>query len=297
MRSAFQWSLVAVICMVGVASAQLRPGARTAPAAAPAAAAPAGAAQAQGTADQQIAACLWNCNHNEVELAKFAEQKAKSDDVKDFAAKMIKDHSQAADRLARVAGNLVNAGTARGGATETGREVRKVPAEEGKERNAENPREDRREGREEAREDRRQARPEDRREGREEAREDRREGRTEAREDRTAVAAGGRGFNWVSVHREIAEQCLQSAKKELGSKEGNEFDKCYMGMQVAAHMKALDELKVFKNHATGQLQQDIESAIETTEHHLKDAKKIMDNIKDKPDQGGSGRKGSDRDEN
>jgi len=281
MRSAFQWSLVAVICMVGVASAQLRPGARPAPAAAPAAA-PATTAHAQGTADQQIAACLWNCNHNEVELAKFAEQKAKSDDVKDFAARMIKDHSQAADKLARVAGNLVNAGTARG-AGDTGREVRKVPAE------------DRREGREEAREDRREARPEDRREGREEAREDRREGRAEAREDR-AVANGRQPFSWVAVHREIADQCLQTAKKELGSKEGNEFDKCYMGMQIAAHMTVLDELKVFKNHATGQLQQDIEASIETTEHHLKDAKKIMDQIKDKPDQGGSGRKGSDRDE-
>jgi len=239
---------------------------------------------------------LWNCNHNEIELAKFAEQKAKSDDVKDFAAKMIKDHSQSADKLARVAGNLVNAGTARGGATETRREVRKVPAEEGKQKDADTPREDRREGREEAREDRREARPEARREGREEAREDRREGRTEAREDRATVATAGRSFNWVSVHREIADQCLQSAKKELGSKEGNEFDKCYMGMQVAAHMKMLDELKVFKNHATGELQQDIESAIDTTEHHLKDAKKIMDNIKDKPDQSGSGRKGADREE-
>jgi predicted outer membrane protein len=248
--------------MFGVASAQVRVEARpaqragTAPAAAPA------ATVLQGTPDQQIAACLWSANRNEVELAKLAEQKAKSDSVKEFAAEMIKDHTQNADKLARIAGNLVNAGTAR--TPGTPREVRKPVLD-----------------------DPRGATPAaERREGREEAREDRRAGREEAREERTAtIAAPGRQvFNWVAIHQEVADQCLQSAKKELGKKEGNEFDKCYIGMQVAAHMMMLDELKVLKNHASGQLQQDLEQSIETTENHLSEAQKIMEEIKDKPDQ-------------
>jgi len=211
---------------------------------------------------------LWGGNHNEVELGKFAEDRAKSDSVKDFAAQMIKDHSKSADKLARIAGNLVNSGTARaGGATETRREVRKVPADEGKE------------GKEDRRDEGRKGAREDRREGREEAREDRREGREER--TTTTTAAGRHAFNWVTVHKEIGDQCLQSAKKELGSKEGHEFDQCYMGMQIAGHMKMIDELKVYKNYATGQLQQDIEESLDTTEHHLKEAKKIMDELKDK----------------
>jgi len=275
MRNMFGWSLLALVSMVGIVSAQARveprPGARPAvpaPAAAPTAAAP--AAAPQGTVDQQIAACLWGGNHNEVELAKFAEDRAKSDTVKDFAAQMIKDHSKSADKLARVAGNLVNAGTARGGgATETRREVRKVPADEEKEGKPEGRRD---EGRKEAREDRR--------EGREEAREDRRETREE-RSTTAAAPAGRHAFNWVTVHKEIGDQCLQSAKKELGGKEGQEFDQCYMGMQIVAHMGMIDKLKVFKNYATGELQQDIEESIDTAEHHLKEAKKIMDELKDK----------------
>ena len=98
----------------------------------------------------------------------------------------------------------------------------------------------------------------------------------------------------VAIHREIADECLKSGKKELGEKQGNEFDKCYMGMQVAAHMKMLDELKVLKNHVSSQLAQDLEQSIETTEHHLSEAKKIMEEIKDKPDRGSADREKGDR---
>jgi len=299
MRNAYGWSLIAMIGVFSVASAQVRvqprpavqprqPGAATAPAA--------GAAQTQGqgTPDQQLAACLWGGNHNEVELAKFAQQRAQSDSVKDFAAHMIKDHTQFADKLARSAGNLISANTARGGG-DTAREVRKVPAEDTEE--------GARPAREEGARGVKEAPGQVRREGREEAREDRRTGREEAREDRreerTATTAAGRqAFNWVAIHKEIGEQCLQSSKKELERYKGAEFDKAYMGMQVAAHMEMLDKLKVFKNHASGQLQQDIEQGIETTQEHLKEAHKIMDEIKDEDNKSGkSEKRSSDREEN
>ena len=275
MRKVYEWSLVGVICVCAVASAQVRPNPRPAapPGAAPAAAPAANAQGAHGSADQQMAACLLFCARNEVELAKLAQDKAKTDDVKDFAAKMIKDHSQQSDKLSRLAGNLANSDTARGGSgVEIRREVRKVPAEEGRKE----AREDRKEGRDDARAtgDR-----EERREGREEARDDRRD----TRQDRTATTtiSRGQGFNWVAVHHEIANECLKSSKQELDKKEGHEFDQCYIGMQIAAHMHMLDTLKVFKNHATGELQQDIEDSIDTTESHLKSAKKIMEDLKDK----------------
>lgn len=301
MRSVYGWSMLAVMCLASVASAQVRdeprpatrPGAQR-PGAGPAAAPGAVGNQAQGTPDQQIAATLWAANRNEVELGKLAQKKAQSESVKEFAATIIKDHTQAADKFARAAGNLVSANTVRDGAgTTTPRETRKPviqddeAREEVREEREETPR-----GKKQAdREDREDARDNPRREAREDAREEgrevRRTGREEAREGRTTTQRGGaQGFNWVSVHLEVADQCLQSAKKALNDKQGAEFDKAFMGLQVAAHMEMQDKLEVYKNHVSGQLQQDIEQAQETTKEHLQEAKKIMENIKDKPDSAG-----------
>src|SRR5262245_24088747 len=43
-----------------------------------------------GTADQQIAACVYGACKNEIELAKFAESKAKTDEVREFAQRMVR---------------------------------------------------------------------------------------------------------------------------------------------------------------------------------------------------------------
>ena len=234
MHNVYGWSLVGVICMFGIASAQVRPTPR------PAAGAP--AANVQGTSDQQLAAALHDCARNEVDLGKFAQKHAKSDDVKDFAAMVIKDHSPQVDKMGKWAGNLVAA------RSDERREVRKPVADE------------------ERGEDRPGDRP-------------------------AAATAGQRQFSWVTIHQELANQCLKTVKDELGKKEGDDFDRCFIGQQIGAHLMAIDELKVFKNHASPQLQQDIEEAIDTAEGHLKDARKIMEQL-----EGSKKSRSSDREE-
>src|SRR5687768_6637751 len=60
-------------------------------------------------ADQQIAACKLGGCRNELELAKLAQQKASSPEVKAFAERMIKEHSPACEKLEQVAGPLAAA--------------------------------------------------------------------------------------------------------------------------------------------------------------------------------------------
>lgn len=55
--------------------------------------------------DNQFAACLVQANQGEVKLAKLAVERAESEDVKQFAEQMIKDHSALAEKLERIAGN------------------------------------------------------------------------------------------------------------------------------------------------------------------------------------------------
>jgi hypothetical protein len=96
----------------------------------------------------------------------------------------------------------------------------------------------------------------------------------------TAFRPAMGGLNWAAVHQEIADEALAGCKKELARYEGNEFDKAYLGHQLAAHLKADTELKVLKRHASSQLGAEIDEAIQMTEGHIKHLRKAMDDKKD-----------------
>lgn len=55
--------------------------------------------------DRQLAACLLTKNKGEVELGKFASERAKDRDVKEFAEQLVKDHSRVVDKLEQIVGS------------------------------------------------------------------------------------------------------------------------------------------------------------------------------------------------
>jgi predicted outer membrane protein len=173
----------------------------------------AGQSTQASNADQQIAALIFGACHNEVETAKFAQSRLQTSAAKQFAEKMIKDHTPDCEVYHRWAGNLAN-------------------AHEG--------------------------------------------------QNREAQGRAGGSLDWVSIHNEIGQQCLESAKKELSQKSGNEIDHCFMGEQLAAHMAVKDKLTVLKQHASPQLAQQIDKSLEVVDSHLKEAKQIMEQLKDHP---------------
>jgi hypothetical protein len=93
--------------------------------------------------------------------------------------------------------------------------------------------------------------------------------------------AGGQ-LDWLSIKKEIAQQCLTSVKQELGTKQGIEFDKCFMGLQIGAHMKTVDELKVLKNHVSSELGQKLDKQLQMAQQHLQLAKQIEQQLKERP---------------
>ena len=82
----------------------------------------------------------------------------------------------------------------------------------------------------------------------------------------------------------VKQQCLQLTEKELGSPQGAEFDKAYMGQQVTAPLGKLAQLRGSREFAGAQLQPVIAEGEKTTESHLAEAKKIMQQIKDQGSQ-------------
>jgi predicted outer membrane protein len=189
-------------------------------------------------ADAQLAACLIVDNQGEVAISRFAQDKAKNAQVKRFAEQMVEDHGEMLKKLQQF-----------------------TPGRQGQADRAAVPPADR------PQTDRPAAAPPANRP------------QPGAAPDRPIARQGaqqrGGPINFVALKRELGEQCLQSARKELESKEGVEFDKCYIGMAIAKHMQAIDTMKVFKNHASSELAQVIDEGIRTADTHLTHAKEIM----------------------
>jgi len=162
------------------------------------------------SADQQVAACLHGECHNEIEIAKLAESKAKNDDVREFAQRMVREHTPGCEELKKTAGSLATSS------------------------------------------------------------------------ESTARPAAGGGIDWVSIPKQIGQQCLSSVKQELSSKQGGDFDECFIGQQIGAHMKMVDALKVLRNQVSSDLQQKLDKELQLAQQHLQAAKQLGEKLKDSP---------------
>jgi predicted outer membrane protein len=90
----------------------------------------------------------------------------------------------------------------------------------------------------------------------------------------TTQPVGGQTLNLVQLKQEIGQKCLDMVKKDLEEKQGAQFDKCYIGAQIGAHMEVLATLEVFRNQASPELANVLDKGIETTKSHLEHAQKI-----------------------
>ena len=64
-----------------------------------------GARTAGGSLDSHLAQCLTMDNQHQIAVAEIAKQRSKDNDVKQFADRLIQDHTQFLQQLARFAGN------------------------------------------------------------------------------------------------------------------------------------------------------------------------------------------------
>ena len=163
----------------------------------------------ESSADQQIAAAVYGACHNEIEIAKLGEQKAQSEEVRDFAQRMVRDHTPGCQEMERLAGSLVSETT---------------------------------------------------------------------QPQRTAAG----GLDWISIHKQIGQQCLASVKQELSQKSAADFDECFMGLQIGEHLAVVDKLKVLRNYASPDLQQKLDKELQSAQQHLQLAKQIEQKLKDRP---------------
>jgi predicted outer membrane protein len=177
------------------------------------------------SADSQLASCLIVDNQGEIALGKLAQQKSKDNDVKQFAEKMVQDHTQFMKQLEQFAGaqdgnaNMNATGPLQG----AGSTDRAVPGA-------------------------------------------------------MMQPMGGQALNFVALKQEIGKKCLEMTEREMQQKEGSQFDKCYIGQQIGAHMQVLATLEVVRNQASPELASVLDKGIETTKTHLEHAQKLAKSL-------------------
>ncbi len=86
------------------------------------------------------------------------------------------------------------------------------------------------------------------------------------------------GVDFLQLHQEISTQCLKDNQEYLSSKEGAEFDACFVGMQIAKHAGMHSTLTVLQRHATGKLQNLIKDGLVENTQHMEIAVKLMDRL-------------------
>lgn len=92
--------------------------------------------------------------------------------------------------------------------------------------------------------------------------------------DPYARGTGTGSIDVIALKQELARACLDTIRKEFEQKQGADFDRCFMGFQVMAHMKTNDELTVFQRHATDPLKGLLAECQKSVQSHLDEAKSL-----------------------
>ena len=257
------------------------------------------------TTDQHVASCLAISNQLEVAIAEFAHQRADDKEVQEFAQMLIDDHSAFLKKLERWAPQAARDDF-----------LKQEDSEQSTERRTQQdgtttatPDRDDQQADQQRRDNDQQGQARDADQGqaanRNQAGQANRQAQAGAANqpaqpgtriqqtagNRAQSGQGSQPVNIMQLDRELAKECLNTSKQLLSSKEGDEFNKCFAGMQFMVHNAMQDKLTVFQRHVSDELAQVLSDASTTVDEHLTRAEELM-----KKFDGGSERVAKDKDE-
>ena len=191
---------------------------------------------------QQLAACWALDNQEEVILAKFAQEKSKNKEVSSFAKMIAEEHQGCLKKLSKFAPEASREGYLVDNQADQSR-----PGNDSTSTTTNNP----------------SKKP-----------------NQNGASNQNAVAGGSTttGIEMMQLQREIAQQCISDSKKYLSAKDGDEFDKCFVGMQIAKHAAMHTKLVVLQRHTSDEMQQMVAEGIQSTDKHMKAAEALMAKI-------------------
>jgi predicted outer membrane protein len=227
----------------------------------------------RGNWDQQLITLLIIENNKEISLGQLAEQTSKNEKVQEFAQMIQKDHGNFVQKLQELASTSGSRGAGSGSpsgnlAGQPIREGAATAANETQREDAKATTERKDQGREGGQRDRSVAG------GREEGQREGAGRQTVAK----PVIPNTPGSELLQFCQDVAEECLNSARKEAQQQSADEFDKHFVGGQIIAHKGMLDKLRVAEKNASPQVAQLLKDAQGTTKQHLEHAEQLIEEL-------------------
>jgi len=237
--------------------------------------------------DHMIASCVAIDNQEEVAVARFAQKKLQSSQAKHFAQMLIDDHTDFLKKLKEFAPEATGDGFITEGRqnrenASRDNSSRENATEQAADRNNAIERETRKAGELNTKgKNANTATPNNNRNQQNQA-------NTGAVQRTTAKPnlnneQGGMQIDMLQLHREIAQQCLSDTEEMLNEKDGEHFDECFIGLQIAKHASMKSKLEVFERHASGELKDLLAKGLKTTKSHLKEAEDVIHKLTNSDD--------------
>ena len=239
--------------------------------------------------DQRLLQWLVSDNQSEINLAQFVSTRANNAEVKQFAEKMIQDHTAFINKLAALNPNTDLDRECDDHVTDKADKVEdrvsKFTEKSGKVQEkaakasanaSENADGDKADSEKADKNDKKSAKAEDK-ETKTARRVEKVEQKLDKAENKLAKAdSKAAGCDLLAIKKEISERCFASVKQELEAKEGADFANCYLGQQIMCHMMMRDTLSVFVEHAdTDEFKTVLREGLETATTHLEKAQALM----------------------
>jgi predicted outer membrane protein len=256
--------------------------------------------------EQHLAFCLALGNQAEIQLGQLASQKAQNPQVKEFAQRMVQDHTQYLQQLQQFL-PPGQADTFRSDSSATGAAARTSPDRSTTSAAAQERTDQERAGQQRAQERRDDANRDDNQSKQNRADDNQANATqtpgaqpTQRRADQADQAGqagqrqGGQGGGlMIAFERDAAQRCLQMTREMLNEHQGHDFDMAYIGQQIVAHTQMLSKLEAAQNRVSPEFQEVIRKGVQSTNQHLKEARTISDTLASNQggQQRGQGRRG------
>jgi predicted outer membrane protein len=92
----------------------------------------------------------------------------------------------------------------------------------------------------------------------------------------------GTAGRFAMIMEQVDRNMQQSLVRDLSSKEGPQFDRCYLSAQLFGHMWVVDALKVFEQNASPQLKPILQEGLQTSQQHLEHIKSALAKMENAP---------------